>query len=126
MPFRIACSVVLIVVLSACGGSSNSSAPLSPSPSPPSSTTAAVSIPTGAQTLGSSAYVPNPLTITAGTTVTWKNTDSIAHTVTSDAGAFNSSTLGAGAIFSFTFSAKGTFPYHCTFHPGMIGSVIVQ
>jgi plastocyanin len=25
-----------------------------------------------------------------------------------------------------TFSTAGTIPYHCTIHPGMMGSIVVQ
>lgn len=61
----------------------------------------------------------------AGTKVTWTNNDGAPHTVTSDSGAFGSQTLNQGNTFSFTFTSAGTFPYHCAFHPGMKGTVIV-
>jgi len=72
--------------------------------------------------------VPNPITITSGSSITWTNTDTIAHTSTStDAGAaFDSGSIAAGAKFSFTFQNKGTFAYHCTFHAGMVGTIVVQ
>jgi plastocyanin len=54
------------------------------------------------------------------------NNDSTAHTVTSNTGVFNSGTLGPGQSFSFTFQNAGTFQYHCSFHAGMVGSVVVQ
>jgi plastocyanin len=93
-------------------------------PSAPSSTN--ISIPTGAAALGSNAFNPNPLTVSPGTTVTWTNTDSIAHTSTSDAPGWNSGTLASRQQFSFTFSTSGTFQYHCAIHPGMTGTVIVR
>jgi plastocyanin len=72
--------------------------------------------------------VPNPITIASGSTITWTNTDTIAHTSTStDAGAvFDSGSIAAGAKFSFTFQNKGTFAYHCTIHAGMVGTIVVQ
>jgi len=85
-----------------------------------------VTIPQGAQVLGSSAYAPNPITLPVGTMVTWTNTDSTAHTATSNTGAFNSGTIAPGRSFSFTFQTAGTYPYHCNFHSGMVGSVVVQ
>jgi plastocyanin len=111
----------LVCAISACGSSTSS-------PSPVTSAAAAVSIPVGARTLGTSSYVPNPMTITSGSTITWTNTDTIAHTSTStDAGAaFDSGSIAAGAKFSFTFQNKGTFAYHCTFHAGMVGTIVVQ
>ena len=114
-------AVSLVGLLSACGSSS-------PSPSAPSTpTTAAVSIPVGARTLGTSSYAPNPITVTSGTTITWTNNDTIAHTSTSDtAGVFASGSIPAGGTFTFTAQTKGTFPYHCTFHSGMVGTLVVQ
>jgi plastocyanin len=58
--------------------------------------------------------------------VTWTNSDTSTHTTTSDTGAFDSGSMAAGAKFSFTFQARGNFPYHCTLHPGMIATVVVQ
>lgn len=77
-------------------------------------------------------YVPSQLSVTKGTTVTWVNEDSTIHTVTSgDAsagtgdGLFDSSIINMENEFSHTFEAEGTFPYFCTLHPYMIGTVKV-
>lgn len=72
------------------------------------------------------AYAPNPITIAVGGTVTWMNNDNTAHTATATAGAFDSGTIAPGASFSRTFTAAGSFPYRCTLHPGMVGTVTVQ
>lgn len=73
------------------------------------------------------AFKPATLKIKVGTTVTWKNTTSVPHTATSDDGkTFNSGTINPGGTFSFTFTTKGTFTYHCSFHPFMHGSIIVS
>lgn len=72
------------------------------------------------------AFTPSSITVTAGTKVTWRNNDSLAHTVTSDNGLFDSGTIGASGSYSFTFTAKGTYAYHCTFHTGMTGVVVVN
>jgi plastocyanin len=63
--------------------------------------------------------------VATGTTVTWVNNDSITHTTTSNGGTWNGN-LAPGASFSFTFAAPGTYPYHCTIHPNMIGTITVQ
>jgi plastocyanin len=73
----------------------------------------------------SSEFTPGSVTISAGASVTWTNNDTVAHTATSDSGAFNGS-IAPGAKYSYTFPAKGTFPYHCSVHPGMTGTVVVQ
>jgi plastocyanin len=59
-------------------------------------------------------------------TVNWVNSDSIAHTSTANDGSWASATLSPGQTFSRTFTAAGTFPYHCAIHPNMVGTVIVQ
>jgi len=125
MNLRKALAISAVALSAACG--SSSSTPTTPSNSSTPPAPRAVNIPVGARTLGSSAYVPNPLTISPGTTVTWTNADTIPHTTTSNtAGVFDSGTMAAGATFSFTFANRGTFDYHCTFHPGMVASVVVQ
>ena len=72
------------------------------------------------------AFSPNNLTVKAGTTVTWINKDSTAHTVVSDTGVFQSDNLNTGANYTFTFNKTGTYPYHCGIHPSMTGTIVVQ
>ena len=72
-------------------------------------------------------YNPAKITIKAGETVTWVNADDNDHTVTSDEkDLFASDNLGNGDKFRHTFEKKGTFPYHCKYHPRMKGVVIVS
>jgi len=114
----------LAAFAAACSG--NSSSPAQPSSTPPAGPSTAVSIPQGASTLTLTAYNPNPVNVAVGTTVRWTNTDSVAHTSTSDNNTWNSGTLGAGAHFDFTFQNAGNFPYHCAIHPGMVGTIVVR
>lgn len=72
------------------------------------------------------AFSPDAVTINVGDTVTWTQRDFIGHTVTSDTGLWNSPLLSSGQTFSFTFSNAGTFGYHCTPHPFMVGTVTVK
>ena len=71
-------------------------------------------------------FGPATLTITAGTTVTWTNRDDIPHTVVSTDKVFKSKVLDTDEKFSFTFAKAGTYPYFCSIHPKMTGSVVVQ
>ena len=60
-------------------------------------------------------FQPHNLDVTAGTTVTWTNNDTLPHSVTSDAkGLFDSGPIQPGATFTYTFAQAGTFPYHST------------
>ena len=90
-----------------------------------SATTKTVTITTNKK--GIFTFKPKTLNILVGTTVTWKNTTTVPHTATSDDGTtFNSGTINPGSSFSFTFTKKGTFTYHCNFHPFMHGSIVVS
>jgi plastocyanin len=71
-------------------------------------------------------FVPDTLTVAAGTTVTWKNGDSNPHTVTDKGRVFRSAGLDTGDSFSYTFTSPGEFTYFCTIHPMMIGRIIVK
>ena len=87
-------------------------------------TTASVGIPrrTGLGQLGVRAQSSNGI---AGTTVTWSNGESSAHG-NRRRRPIQLQCYSAGGKFSFTFQTTGTFPYHCTIHPGMVGTVVVQ
>lgn len=72
------------------------------------------------------AFDPATITVPVNTAITWKNKDSMGHTVTSDAGAFASGTLGLNGTYSHTFTTAGTYPYHCALHTYMTAVVIVN
>ena len=72
------------------------------------------------------AFQPASLQIAAGSSVTWTNADSTAHTVTSDSGAFDSGQLAPGATFTQMFMTPGTFTYHCQIHPFMTATIVVS
>lgn len=78
-------------------------------------------------------FVPETLTVSKGTTVSWTNGDSTLHTVTSGSAEsgnsgseFDSSYLAAGKTFQHQFNTAGTFDYYCTLHPYMKGKVVVS
>jgi plastocyanin len=111
-------AVTLALADAACGSSSSS----------PSAPTASADVTINmVGDRGSQSFSPNPTTMRVGQTVAWKNTDSIAHDATQDAGRFTSTTVNAGATSApVAMSTAGTFTYHCTIHPGMVGSITVQ
>jgi len=71
-------------------------------------------------------FRPDTLTVSVGTQVTWTNNDSMAHTVSSDNNVFSLGTLTSGQTGSYTFTAPGTYPYHCDIHTSMKGTIIVK
>jgi plastocyanin len=72
------------------------------------------------------AFTPAALTVTAGTTVTWKNEDDSPHRIGDKNGTFKSAALDTDDSFSHTFAAPGEYPYICTIHPYMLGTIIVK
>jgi plastocyanin len=73
-----------------------------------------------------SAFAPATIKLHVGQTVTFRNDDEIAHTVTATDGTFDSGTLQQGAKFSFTAKKAGKIGYVCSFHPGMTGTIEVS
>jgi predicted lipoprotein with Yx(FWY)xxD motif/plastocyanin len=79
-----------------------------------------------AVTIQDFAFGPQTLEITAGTTVTFTNNDSAAHTATADDGSWDTGTIDAGASATITFDTPGTYTYKCAFHPNMTGTIVVS
>lgn len=71
-------------------------------------------------------YEPADITVPAGTTVIWEWRAQDRHSVTADNGAFDSGVKqGAGQTWEYNFATPGEYPYSCTPHPFMLGSVKV-
>lgn len=120
-------AISALVLAAACGSGYAPTSPVTPpTPAPPTAAPGAVTIVPNARTLGSLAYSPSPITVSAGTTVTWTNGDTATHGAVSDSGVFSSGSVAAGAKFSVTLQTPGTYPYHCPIHSSMTGSVVVQ
>jgi len=85
-----------------------------------------VTITTGASTKTTTAFDPNPFTKSLATSgqVTWVNADGVEHDLESDSPLFDFD-MSAGATHSFTFTAAGTYPYHCSIHPNMVGTIVI-
>lgn len=81
-----------------------------------------------AYSTGTGSFSPSVLTVTTGSTVTFSNNSGVAHNVVFDASAPAGGDIGAisSGTQSRTFSTAGSYPFHCTIHAGMTGSVTVQ
>jgi plastocyanin len=122
MALRLAGALLLLTFSIGCG-SSSTNPPSSPTPTPGSMS---VSIVSGSSTMTTTAYAPNPVTIATGGSITWTNNDTTAHTATDNNGGYNSGSIAPGGQFTRTFTTAGTYAYHCTLHPNMVGTVNVQ
>ena len=119
--------LILVLALTACGGSSSASATSS------------------AQATGSSAsqkpgttdtiviknfmFSPDSLTVSPGAVVTVKNEDSVTHTLTdkTDQTAFNTGPVGPNQTKTFKAPDKaGSYSFFCTIHQYMTGTLVVR
>ena len=71
-----------------------------------------VSITPGAADLNNHRSHPPQIRLSAGSTVSWTNDDTIQHTVTSDKGLFKSGPISPGNTFDNKFDKPGQFGYH--------------
>jgi plastocyanin len=114
--------VLVLLGIAGCAGGSGSPTPMS---SPGAGSTAGIAAVT--ITIKDFAY-GDPLTVAPGSTVAVTNMDTAAHTVTADGGAvFDAQVKGSGGTATFTAPTQpGSYPYHCTYHPNMRGTLIVE
>jgi len=129
--------VVASIALAACGGSA------SPSPSAPASapvSSGAASSAPGSAAGGSAAagacavaspgatatvnatikdfkFSPDPIQAKVGDVISWTNNDTVGHTVTLDDNSCSTDTIAVSSSGLLTFTAPGTYTYHCKIHP---------
>lgn len=137
---RLTAAPLVLCMVAACGsdttGSSNAPPP------PPANTTTDITITAGAQTKTTTAFSPNPKVVALGggasVTIRWVNRDysgtdysttSVVHHIVSDgnpAAFAPSQNLGGNATYSIQLTAPGDYPYHCSIHPNMVGTIHVD
>jgi hypothetical protein len=90
-----------------------------------------------ASTLGSAAFSPGNFSESIATraAVIWVNGDRTSggyggstgttHRLVSNTGVFDSGNIAPGRSYTFTFAAAGTYTYHCSIHPGMVGTITI-
>ena len=72
-------------------------------------------------------FHPAELTVSVGDTIVWINRDLVPHTATSTATAkWDTGQLSQGQNGRYVATRKGTLRYVCTFHPTMVGKLVVR
>jgi plastocyanin len=74
-------------------------------------------------------FVPAQLTVDVGDTIVWTNEDVLPHTATSGIPApavFDSKQIASKHEWQLTVSAAGEYSYACTYHPTMLGKLVVR
>ncbi|MEO7449347.1 MAG: cupredoxin domain-containing protein [Humibacillus sp.] len=100
-------------------GTTTAAAPSSSAPAAPAApATAVLSI--------SNFMYAVPASVAPGTKITLKNTDTVAHTVTSEAGGFDVKVNPNGTATLTAPSKPGSYPFVCTIHPDMTASLVVK
>ena len=76
----------------------------------------------------SAGFDPKVTTGAFGDTFHWTNNDSITHTTTQNAplSLWNSGHLNGGSSISKAINFAGSYPYHCTIHSSMTGTIKVR
>jgi plastocyanin len=140
---------LIALALAACGGSATPN-PASSGALVPSSATGSIA-PSGAGSLAPSGgtagacavapsgatatvnvtikdfkYSPQPVQAKVGDVVAWTNNDSAPHSATMDDGSCDTDSIASGATAMLTFTAPGTYTYHCKIHPTQMKDVTVE
>jgi uncharacterized protein (TIGR03118 family) len=71
-------------------------------------------------------YTPITLDISVGTQVVWTNKQNVPHDVTADDKQYVSKILDSDETYAHTYTAAGTYTYHCSIHPFMKATVVVH
>lgn len=126
-PRLVASGALAIAVLAACGGSSST----------PAAGTGSTSVGVAGANLGTAtvmiaatgqlAFDPATQTAHVGDIVQWSNTGSVEHTVTFDGQpSLSDPSLQPGGTWEVKFTTAGTYQYHCSIHPNMLGTIVVS
>lgn len=119
-------AAAMISLSIACGGSDSTSPYVAPPP-PVTPPAAGGPVATTSVNMKGSAFSPSAISVSPGANVTFTNSDGINHNVTFDnAAAAASGNFSTGSVILTMPTTPGTYPYQCTIHSGMTGSVQVK
>jgi plastocyanin len=131
---RLAIGTLAVVALAACSsgstatGTPGAAAAATGTPGAAAADPCATSTASGTVAAGIKDFEFDPATVTAkvGDVITWTNNGAVGHTVTVDsAPACDTGTVAAGTTGSLTFSAAGSYPFHCKIHSSMKGTITI-
>ena len=114
-------AVALVLACSGCGGSSGSpNAPTTPPAAGGPSTIAIVG------DRGAQSFSPNPGSAGQNQMVAWRNNDNVTHRIVLNDGTFDTGDIAPGTTTAARQLSNDGVNYHCSIHPGMIGSVMAS
>jgi plastocyanin len=115
------------VCLAACGGGTSPG-----SGTPPAASVGVAGANLGTPTIkiaatGQLTFDPAMTTAHVGDIIQWSNTGSVEHTITFDSqSSLSDPSLDPGGIWEAKFTTAGTYQYHCSIHPNMVGTIVVS
>ncbi len=125
----LACLGGIALVLAACSSSGSGSSAAAPSAAAPSAAAAACAEATGTGGVAASIkdfqFEPNAISAKAGDLITFTNAGAVAHNVTLDSGGCATPNVQPGSSDGLRITVAGTYPFHCTIHPDMKGTITV-
>ena len=122
-PTGLLAGAFLVMVIAGCGSSGGGASAPAASPSAVAAA-ATITVSPAPTTIGT--FMPSAVSVKAGDTVTWSFQDQNPHTASSDTAVFSSLPSTKGKTYSYKFTKPGTYKYHCSIHPEMMGSITVS
>jgi plastocyanin len=131
-------AVGAVLLLAACSSSGATVAPSAAAPSVEASTAASAPAAGGAAcsqtaaagtvavTIKDFAFGPADIQAKVGDIITFSNKDSASHTATLDDGSCSTGTISPNTSDGLTFTAAGTYPFHCKIHSSMKGTITIS
>jgi plastocyanin len=127
---RTSSSIAFALVLAACSGGG-------PTTNPPAATSGATSAAANCSepAAGTAADVNasvggnewGAVSAAVGDVITWTNGDAVPHKVGLDDGSCTmSANITGDAPQSLVFGVAGSYPFHCTIHPNMKGTIVIS
>jgi plastocyanin len=112
------------LILAACSGGTSPTTPPASKGGPCSDSTDPTTV--SANVVGN-AWTPADVTAKVGDVITWTNGDTVPHKVALDDGSCQmSANIAGGGTASLVFSVAGTYPFHCSVHPSMKGTITIS
>jgi plastocyanin len=117
----IALCVLCATAAAKCGGDGYSDSPTAPTP-PPSGGGSAITVAIVGDR-GAQSFNPNPATIPQGQTLVFRNDDNTVHRIVFNDNSFDSGNINPGTASTGRAVPTSGANYHCSLHPGMVGSL---
>jgi plastocyanin len=126
---RTASAISVSLVLAACSGAASTNPPAATAGAtsaaaictePAAGTAADVDASVGGNAWG-------PVSAAVGDVITWTNSDAVAHKVGLDDGTCTmTNNITGTAPQSLVFNVAGSYPFHCTIHSSMKGTIVIS